>query len=216
MITVADAIRPAHEGPRTSALGAVKLHSVPFRYFLAQRCLARGIEQALLEWFETVAPWRLVETDFYEQYEFSMLDTALPPTVSPLAAPDSVATIRREMTAIFDVAFDDRTRLVAHKLMPGQRIAIHNDYLAGEETHRLIIHVNQGLRDENGGLVMLFNSFDPNDIHRIIRPISGSAFGFEISEKSNHAVSRLYGGERYTLVYSFCAKHCAERTSRPG
>ena len=216
MTAVARAMRPAHEQLRTSALDGVNIHSVPFRYFLARRCLARGIEQAVLDWFETDAPWRLVETDFYEQFELSMLDTALPATVCPLTATESVATIRRQMAAIFDVAFDDRTTLVAHKLMPGQRIAIHNDYLAGEETHRLIIQLNRGLRDEDGGLVMLFNSFDPNDIHRIIRPINGSAMGFEIGKNSNHAVSRLYGEERYTLVYSFCARLGAERPSRLG
>ena len=216
MTTIAGALQPAHERLRTNALGAVKLHAAPFPYFVTGRCHVRGVDQALLAWFETDAPWRLVETEFYEQYEFNMLDTVLPATMSPLTAPDSIATIRREMAAAFDVAFNDRAKLVAHKLIPGQRIAIHNDYLAGEETHRLIIHVNRGLRDEDGGLFMLFNSFNPNDIHRIIRPISGSAIGFEISERSNHAVSRLYGGERYTLVYSFCAKHCAERTSRPG
>lgn len=201
---------------RIIALNAVTLRSEPFRYFLARRCLARGIEQALLEWFETDAPWRLVETDFYEQYEFSVLDSTVPATVCSLTSPNSVATIRREMAAIFDVAFDERTRLVAHKLMPGQRIAIHNDYLAGEETHRLIVQLNRGLRDEDGGLFMLFNSDDPNDIHRIIRPVGGSAIGFEICENSNHAVSRLYGEERYALVYSFCARSGAGRASRPG
>ena len=216
MTTVAGAMRPARERMRTSALGAVTLHSAPFRYFLARRCLPRGIEQALLAWFETDAPWRLVETNFYEQYEFSMLDTAVPETVCPLIALDCVASMRREMAAIFGVAFDDRTRLVAHKLIPGQRIAIHNDYLAGEETHRLIVQLNRDLRDEDGGLFMLFNSVDPNDIHRIVRPVNGSAIGFEIGENSNHAVSRLYGEERYTLVYSFCARSGAWRASRPG
>ena len=89
--------------------------------------------------------------------------------------------------------------------MPGQRIAIHNDYLIGEETHRLIVQVNRGLKDEDGGFFMLFNSFDASDVHRVLRPIHGSAIGFEISPASHHAVSRLYGEERYTLVYSFYA-----------
>lgn len=194
----------------------VELCSQPFRYFLALRCIASDLESALLDWFETDAPWRLATTDFYEQYEFSMLDTPLPENVSSLTAPDRVATIRRDVAAVFDVVFDDRTRLVAHKLTPSQRIAIHNDHLAGEETHRLIVQLNRGLRDEDGGFLMLFNSVDPHDVHRIIRPASGSGIGFEIGERSNHAVSRLYNGERYTLVYSFFARPGAERASRPG
>ena len=188
------------------ALGRVELRVSPFRYFLAPRCLAPDAERALLEWFETDAPWRLVETDFYQQYEFSMFHTALPECVAPLISPDNLAALRREMADTFDVVFDDRIMLVAHKLVPGQRIAIHNDHLVGEETHRLTVQLNRGLDDEEGGLFMLFNSFDPADVHRIIRPVTGSGIGFEIGENSHHAVSRLHGGERYTLVYSFHAR----------
>lgn len=197
---------PSYELLWEGALEAVELRDAPFRYFLARRGLAPDVEQALLEWFETDAPWQLVETDFYEQYEFQMLDVALPESVSPLTSPDNLSTLRREMAEIFDVAFDEQILVVAHKLVPGQRIAIHNDYLVGKETHRLTIQLNRGLRDEDGGLFLLFNSFEPSDIHRIIRPVCGSVIGFEIGENSHHAVSLLHGGERYTLVYSFYAK----------
>ena len=52
---------------------------------------------------------------------------------------------------------------------------------------------------------MLFNSDDARDVHRILRPAAGSTIGFAIGPASHHAVSRLYGGTRYTLVYSFYA-----------
>ena len=204
---------PSYELLRESAFQAIELRDSPFRYFLARRCLVPDIEQALLEWFETDAPWQLVETDFYEQYEFRMLDVVLPESVSQLTSPDNFSALRREMAEIFDVTFDDRIMLVAHKLMPGQRIAIHNDYLVGKETHRLTVQLNRGLRDEDGGLFMLFNSFDPMDIHRIIRPVCGSVIGFEIGENSHHAVSMLHDRERYTLVYSFYAQPYAKRNS---
>lgn len=204
---------PSCELLRESAFQAIELRDSPFRYFLARRCLVPDIEQALLEWFETDAPWQLVETDFYEQYEFRMLDVVLPESVSQLTAPDNFSALRREMAEIFNVTFDDRVMLVAHKLMPGQRIAIHNDYLVGKETHRLTVQLNRGLRDEDGGLFMLFNSFDPMDIHRIIRPVCGSVIGFEIGENSHHAVSMLHDKERYTLVYSFYAQPYAKRNS---
>jgi hypothetical protein len=185
---------------------ATEQHLAPFRYVLAERCIAPALERALLDWFETEAPWRLVETDFYEQYEFSVLDQMLPASVEPLAEGDGLATIRAAMESLFEVRLDRRMMLVAHKLLPGQRIAIHNDYLVGEETHRLTVQLNRGLSDEDGGLFMLFNSFDTSDIHRILRPVSGSAIAFAISPDSHHAVSRLHGGERYTLVYSFYAQ----------
>ena len=194
-------------------LGDVDFRVFPFRYFLAQHCVADHTALALLEWFESGAPWRLVATDFYEQYEFSMLDTVLPENVSHLVAPSSFEALRREMASIFGVAFDEHVMLVAHKLMRGQRIAIHNDYLLGQETHRLTIQLNRGLRDGDGGYFLLFDSVDPRDIHRIVRPLHCSAIGFEIGEASNHAVSRLQCGERYTLVYSFHAQDHAQGPS---
>ena len=186
------------------AANSVEFVDHPFRYFLARRCLSKGIEQILLDWFESAAPWQLVETDFYEQYEFNMLAVDLPEPVSPLASPGNLFDLRHSVATIFDVALDDRVTLLAHKLVPGQRIGIHNDFLGGEnETHRLTVQLNRGLTDGDGGLFVLFNSFDANDIHRVIRPVTGSCLGFEIANNSNHAVSRLHHGERYTIVYSF-------------
>ena len=199
-------MQPSCESSPWCALGRVELRVSPFRYFLAPRCLAPDNERRLLEWFETDAPWRLAETDFYQQYEFNMLHMALPECLAPLISPDNLAALRQEMADIFDVAFDERIMLVAHKLVPGQRIAIHNDHLVGEETHRLTVQLNRGLDDADGGLFILFNGFDSMDIHRIIRPVTGSGIGFEIGENSHHAVSRLHSGERYTLVYSFHAR----------
>ena len=125
---------------------------------------------------------------------------------SPLASPSNLSALRRSVATLFDVALDERVTLLAHKLIPGQRIAIHNDYLRGNETHRLTVQLTRGLRDGDGGLFVLFNSFDPNDIHRVIRPLGGSGLGFEIGENSNHAISRIHRGERYTLIYSFHAQ----------
>ena len=195
----------------------VEFVDAPFRYFVARRCLAQGIEHALLEWFETDAPWTLVETDFYGQYEFNMLHTSLPRSLSSLAEHCNLSLLGRTMGALFNLVFSDRISMLAHKLVQGQRIAIHNDYLSGHETHRLTVQLNRGLRDHDGGMFVLFNSSDPHDIHRIIRPITGSGLGFEIGESSNHAVSQLHHGERYTLVYSFYTQlNAASDENTPG
>ena len=179
----------------------------PFRYFLADQCLTRIVERDILAWFETNAPWRLAETDFYEQYEFSLFDSNLPGSLKSMILPDSLGRLRLVMGNAFQRRLSDRVNIVAHKLLPGQRIAIHNDYLSGEETHRLTVQINRGLSEQDGGFFMLFNSSNANDVHRVLRPVSGSAIGFEISPESHHAVSCLHGGERYTLVYSFYARY---------
>jgi len=176
---------------------------VPFHYFLSTRCLLPEIEAALLAWFEGDAPWRLVEADFYEQYEFDLRDAHLPEPLGALVAPDMLDRLRRRIEDALGDPLGPQIQVVAHRLDPGQRIAIHNDMRPGGETHRLTVQLNRGLCDEYGGFFMLFNSDDPCDIHRILRPVSASAIGFAIGPDSHHAVSRLHGGTRFTLVFSF-------------
>lgn len=187
-------------------IGRPSLQAVPFAHFLADRCLDAQAETALLDWFEQDAPWQLVETDFYEQYEFSLLHEPLPPLVATLFHRAAMDDLRARIAEMFGLALTPRLNVVAHKLLPGQRIAIHNDYLIGEETHRLIVQLNRGLSDEDGGLFMLFNSVDAADVHSIHRPLSTSGIAFAIGPDSHHAVSRMHGGERYTIVFSFYAE----------
>ena len=179
--------------------------SWPFCYLLLERVFPVTMVECVIAWLERDAPWRLVETDFYEQYEFSLLDAELPVTLGHLVEPTGLDAARCFIEEQFGCRLANRVDLVAHKLLPGQRIAIHNDHLVGEETHRLTVQLNRGLSDEDGGFFMLFKSFDAADVHRILRPVCNTAIAFEISTKSHHAVSRLHGGERYTLVYSFHA-----------
>ena len=180
-------------------------HNQPFSYLLAEACLTPSAERALLDWFETGAPWKQVSQDFYDQYEFSLLDVDLPGAAAGMVDPSELGLLRRELSEQFATSLSPQVNIVAHKLVTGQRIEIHNDHLPSGETHRLTVQLNRGLVDEDGGLIMLFNSNDAADVHRILRPVSGTALGFEISPASHHAVSRMHAGERFTIVYSFYA-----------
>ena len=182
------------------------LSSEPFLHAAVAECLHPKVAEALLSWFETTAPWKLVEADFYEQWEFSLWDTpAFPATALTNDVP--MRQIRDAVSRLYGRTFLDKVDIVAHKLVEGQHIGIHNDYLEGHETetHRLTLQLNRGLKDEDGGLFLIFNSGDACDIHMILRPVHLSGVTFEISSASYHAVSRQYGGERYTLVFSFYA-----------
>ena len=176
----------------------------PFRYATILRCLSPELEEGLLAWFETDAPWRLTQTDFYEQHEFSCWDSPSP-LAAFLTSRGVLDLVNAEMTEIFDRRFEDDVDVVCHRLLPTQKIGIHNDYLIGQETHRLTIQVNRGLTDTDGGVLMLFNSNDPTDIHKLLHPLSLSGFAFEISADSHHAVSQVHGGERFSVIYSFRA-----------
>ena len=175
----------------------------PFSYYVASQALTVDASMSILDWLEKDAPWRLVEETFYEQYEFNFYHADLPAELSELVHHSCLHRVKNMVEGLFDVKLSDRINFSAHKLVPGQRIRVHNDYLPGQETHRLLIQLNRGWSDENGGFLMFFNSDNANDIHKIIRPLHNSCAAFAISPDSNHAVSTIHHGHRYTLVYSF-------------
>ncbi len=177
----------------------------PFHYFISPKAFENEESFLILNWLENDAPWKLVETDFYEQYEFDFLDVQMPEKLAFLSERNFLDYLTGEYEHLFSAKLESKVDLTAHKLLPGQTIRLHNDFISGQETHRLIIQFNRGWKDENGGFLLFFNSSNPKDIHRVVRPIHNSSVGFAISPESNHAVSTIYSGERYTLVYSFYA-----------
>jgi hypothetical protein len=195
---------------RATALSAPSLNNqlfshTPFRHAMLTACFSAATGEYLLRWLETDAPWVAKRTDFYEQFEFSCWDS-VSPAAAYLTSTLVLDQVRDAMTGMFGVSFDDEVSIVCHKLVHGQHIGIHNDYLDDrDETHRLTIQVNRGLADADGGVLMLFNSDDAADIHRLLRPEHLSALAFEISPQSFHAVSQIHSGERYTIIYSLRA-----------
>ncbi len=183
-----------------------EVYSEPFSYALSARAFDDGVSADVLKWLESEAPWKLVETDFYEQFEFNFLDAVLPVGLTFLREQMFIDTLATKIQKLFGVSLSGRADATAHKLLPGQRIRIHNDFIPEAETHRLLIQLNRGWEDEDGGFLLFFNSQDPVDVHKVLRPVHNSAVAFAISPDSHHAVTTIHGGERYTLVYSFYAK----------
>lgn len=181
----------------------INCYSEPFEYLTGSDVLDKRFGSELLQWLENCDAWKLVEKDFYEQYEFSFFDVTLPQHLSILREYSSLRNIKNEIEEIFETELSSKIDFTAHKLVPGQRIRIHNDFIPGQESHRLIIQLNRGWKQENGGLLMLFNSDEPSDVHKVIVPVHNSAVAFKISPSSNHAVSTIHEGGRFTLVYSF-------------
>jgi len=178
--------------------------ATPFPHAHLPDLLPQQIANATLDWFRKTAPWRLLVASFYEQYEFSLLGDPPPQGLERLTDGDFIA----ELASLLQAEFGERDRLdlvdiAAHKLVSGQIIRIHNDFIDTEESHRILIQLNEGWQIENGGLLMLFGSDDPEDVQVVILPRHGSCFAFEISPTSHHAVSRIHKGDRYTLVYTF-------------
>ena len=178
-------------------------YSKPFEYFTGNSAIDQNLSIQVLDWFEADAPWHYVETDFYEQYEFDLLNVQVPDNLSSLSSKSVLETLKKDVERLFRVELSKQIDITAHKLIAEHRIRLHNDFVPNQETHRILIQFNRGWNADNGGLLMLFNSSEPSDVHKIILPEHNSVLGFAISPHSNHAVSTVHQGERFTLVYSF-------------
>ncbi|GJD97686.1 cyclophane-containing peptide 2OG-Fe(II) oxygenase YhhC [Methylobacterium iners] len=182
-----------------------KLSNDPFPHMRVPGILDSTTATGVLEWLKTQAPWVLRVESFYEQHEFSLLAADLDGSTEALTMSEFVGAVRDKLQASFSVAADlILVDIAAHRLTAGQTIRIHNDYLdSGEETHRLLIQLNDGWNSDRGGLLMLFADEHPGSLKSIVMPAHASGFAFEISHRSFHAVSSINFGERYTLVYTF-------------
>lgn len=178
----------------------------PFSHAVSARAFDVDISGEILEWLETDAAWKLVETDFYEQYEFNFLDADLPLRLAFLRDQTFFDALADGIRKLFCVDLSSRVDATAHRLLAGQRIRIHNDYIPGGESHRLLIQLNRKWKDEDGGFLLFFSSPAPTDVSKILRPVHNSAVAFAISPDSHHGVTTIHGGERYTLVYSFYSR----------
>ena len=184
---------------------SLQVYRKPFPYFTASVALDQELISSLLKWLESRASWKLIETDFYEQHELWWTEGQLPASVSFLKSPVFLDLMRQEVGDVFHRSFAPCVDWSLHKLLPGQRIRIHNDLHSTGETHRVIIHFNRGWSVSRGGFLMLFNSANPVDVNRVLMPVTGSIVGFKISDRSNHAVSLVLDGERFAVVYSLYA-----------
>ena len=185
----------------------VESRDSPFPHFRVSELLPEATGDALLDWLDADAPWKLQVTDFYEQHEFSMFDCAAPSAVAHLVSDAFVADLVRELSERLDAPPLELVEVAVHRLVAGQTIRIHNDHIGEEETHRLIVQLNRGWTVEQGGLFMIVEADDPESVADVLLPVHRSAFGFEISERSHHAVSTIHSGSRDTLVYTF--RHAA-------
>jgi len=180
--------------------------AAPFPHASIPAILSSIEASAALAWLSFGAPWSLRTESFYEQFEFSLLDAEIPYEIRDLTAPGFIEALRSFLKDSIGVAGHlELVDACAHKLIPGQTIRLHNDFIGDEETHRVLIQLNDGWSAENGGILMLFNSDRPEDVATAFLPVHGSGFAFEISSHSFHAVSTIRSGERFTLVYTFRA-----------
>lgn len=180
----------------------VEYDTSPFQHLLGH-CRRQDVREEWLGWLESDAPWQLATTDFYEQYEFNLLDARLASPIQALASPAALTSLREQVVPHFGESLSARVDVTAHKLIPGQTIRIHNDFIPSGETHRILLQLNRGWEPDDGGYLMLFGGPEVDTVAKLVEPQHGSVQAFAVSPRSYHAVSTVHRGERYTIVYSF-------------
>ena len=184
----------------------INLNETPYKHFFAQYHISAELDQNILNWLRNDAPWILVEKDFYTQYEFSFLDIETPTYLNFIKSSFFLDKLKKFMEKSYNVQLQSKFSVVAHKLVKGHVIKIHNDYLEDDsirESHRLLLHFNRDWSEYDGGYCMIFANDNPNSLHEIIAPNNFLLQSFAISENSHHAVSEVKNSERFTIIFTF-------------
>lgn len=202
--TLVDFVHPTLLNDRNRRMVADQLAAAqPYPHLYLRRVLfpekAKEIEREL-----AMLPWRLAETDFYEQYEMSLLDCEAE-TLGPALCgfreavmSDGFARWLSEITQLHALRVGD---IACHKSVRGQQIGIHTDHSDEAEACRLTLHFNADWQLEEGGLYVTFSNHTAASAQAAYPPELNSAILFKISDRSFHCVTPLVGVRpRYSVV----------------
>jgi Rps23 Pro-64 3,4-dihydroxylase Tpa1-like proline 4-hydroxylase len=178
----------------------------PYRHIFIPEVFDAAFAEAVTREIEGLA-WRLATTDFYEQYEDSLIDTERQFAGTALDALREVALSPEFAEFISSITKQGRLDVVdvaCHRSTTGQQIGIHNDFYPEGEVCRFTIHLNAGWTLEYGGLFVTFAAADSSAVRAAYLPAMNSALLFEISPTSFHAVTEVTASRpRYSIVISF-------------
>jgi hypothetical protein len=202
----------AAAGPAaTGALGAfhvTEATNVPFPLFTVDEVLPCTDADNLLAWLESTRSWESVHTHFYDQLEFLVRDseqlTNLPEACAAILSDAMIGELGAAVAEHLGVQECDPYKVVAHKLVGGHGIGIHTDDSGKDPPlHRFVLQLGSDYDDRDGGQLGLFAAHDLEQPYRIVRPLHNTGCGFSIGPKSEHAVSDVRRGQRYTLIFTF-------------
>lgn len=178
----------------------------PYRHIVIPEVFGTTFAEAVARESEGLA-WSLSTTEFYEQYEVSLIDTEQPFSSTALDALREVALSPSFAEFVSTMTGQGQLEVVdvaCHRCTTGQQIGIHNDYYPEGEVCRFTIHLNSGWTIYDGGLFVTFASEDRVAMTAAYLPAMNSGLLFEISPTSFHAVTEVTGSRpRYSIVISF-------------
>lgn len=185
-------------------LTGAEVRSQPFLHATVNEVFTPEVAEELRAELASMGTWQLHRGDFFEQYEQDLLQHG-PPRVRQLLSTELLGAVRNWVGDVLMTAFEDRFKVIAHRLVPGQGIGLHNDAPDDEtETHRFVVHLgDNGYQDDRGGHLILFDKPDISTVSRVFRPLHNMGMAFAASPDSFHAVSPVRHGMRSSVVFSF-------------
>jgi len=183
----------------------------PFRHFAIENFIDEDIASSLLRWFEQEADWNAKSIAGLGTLASVDLHTSeLGPRLDFLTGDPFLSHVRRNMSELFETKLEGFVDLTANRMTRRQEIGLHNDVStlppAFRFTHRLVLYLNHNYSEEYGGALRLANTLSKCQsapVQKRILPVHRSAFGFEISESSYHAIEPVRMGTRYNLSFTF-------------
>ena len=187
----------------------------PFPHVVVRPVLDDRSCRDLFTWLRDDAPWQYHQGSFFRQMECDLLQIEPSAACASLFTPEAIASLRHAMEGAFGVELDSMLTVIAHKLLPGFRIGLHNDAPdMGMETHRLVLQLNPPEERPEGGDLVLYRDNTTEAVHARYAPDYNLGVGFELSDRSFHAVTPIERGARYTVIYSFWTPESAEAARR--
>ena len=117
------------------------------------------------------------------------------------------ALYSRETVTLLSNAFSAKIRLNKHNYVQLRRMndntpdfPIHNDYTSNKETIVSFLYISAGWTSTSGGRLHLFKSREQLVPASSIEPIQNRLVAFRTSPSHWHAVQRVYGWERLSVL----------------
>lgn len=182
----------------------------PFRHFAIENFIDEDVASALLRWFDEEADWNAKSIAGLGTLSSVDMHTSELDQLDFLTEEPFLSHLRRQMGELFGTALEGFVDLTGNRMTPRQEIGVHNDIstlpLAFRFTHRLVLYLNHQYSEEYGGALRLANALSRSrraPAQKRILPVHRSAFGFEISAASYHAIEPVRKGTRYSVTFTF-------------
>lgn len=179
----------------------LKIYELPRKHYFIPQVFTPEVTEILLDWFETNAPWEIIKQNFYEIAGFNIQKNITPKSIKNILFNEYLNLLSTDIQDQIHCSFLSNPQIEAHKLTKGQYVGIHCD--DNQNQVRLVVQLNRHWKLEYGGCLILFNSNRLNDIGRVYIPQNNTGIIFNVGRKPYHAVSKVYSGERYSIVFIF-------------